>query len=471
MLTESGLTSSMQVDELVGGAGFIVRFTKWQGICYFGAMAHASVPKQASNVQSLLGYVARSMTPFHAVEQTKRMLTDAGFSELDERQMYSLEPGDRRFVTRGGSTIISFVVGHGTPSEHGFRMIGAHTDSPNLHIKPRPDAAKSGYKQVGVEVYGGALLSTWLDRDLSVAGRISFGKHDKIESVLIDFQRAIGRVPNLAIHLNRGVNTEGLVLNAQKHLVPVVGLGDEAHFLSEVARLQGIHAREILGFDLSLYDVIPPALGGLDGEFIFSARLDNLASCFAATQGLIEAADQPVEATLLTVLYDHEECGSRSAVGAQGTVLRDTLRRIVSAREPRQDQSFERAMRRSFLISADMAHAVHPNYSDLHEPQHLPKLGGGLVIKVNANQSYATSGETAARFALACQMEDLVVQHYVVRSDLPCGSTIGSITAAELGIDTVDVGAPMLSMHSCREMASVQDVDHAVRVYRRSLLL
>lgn len=431
-------------------------------------MTEGRSSERGSVAAEMLSYIDRSMTPYHAVRETKRHLEEAGFSEIDERTQYVLAAGDKRFVVRGESTIIAFVVGDAPPSEGGFRMIGAHTDSPNLRVKPRPDAGKSGYKQVGVEIYGGVLLSTWLDRDLSIAGRVSFARGAAVESKLVDFERAVARVPNLAIHLNRGVNADGLVLNAQKHMVPVVGLGEETAFLREIAHLTGEDAGDILGLDLSFYDVVPARIGGLENELVFSPRLDNLASCFTATRALVASSAAPSAATRLIVLYDHEECGSRSAVGAQGTVLRDTLRRIVTALEPKEGDAFERSMRASFLISADMSHAIHPNYADMHEPNHQPKLGGGLVIKTNANQSYATSGSTAARFALACKLEGVEAQQYVVRTDMPCGSTIGSITAAVLGVETVDVGAPMLSMHSCREMAAAADVESAIRVYRRT---
>ena len=418
----------------------------------------------------LCAFVDRSPTPHFAAQETVARLEKAGFTGLDERAAWALAAGGRHYVVRGGTTVIAFVVGSEPPALSGVRMIGAHTDSPNLRVKPRPDIAKAGYRQVGVEIYGGVLYSTWLDRDLSIAGRVSLTRGKTVESRLVKLPRAVARVPNLAIHLNRSVNTEGLVLNAQKHMAPVIGLG-EADLIGLVASELGEAKSDILGLDLMFFDTAPSTLGGADEEFVFAPRLDNLGSCFSSIEALVRSARQPTRATRLVVLYDHEECGSRSAVGAQGTVLKDTLHRIVEAYPSNEPQSFERAMRSSFLVSADMSHAVHPNYESVHEPQHQPKLGEGLVIKTNANQSYATNGDTAARFALACREAGYEPQQYVVRSDMPCGSTIGSITAAILGVDTVDVGAPMLSMHSCREMAGSRDVSKAVDTYEKVLSL
>ena len=419
--------------------------------------------------RDLCAFVDASPTPFHAVAEVVRRLSLAGFSELSERDPFRLSPGDRRYVIRGGSTIIAFVVGTEAPTDAGFRIIGAHTDSPNLRIKPNADVSRHGYRQVGVEVYGGALYSTWMDRDLSIAGRVLVRKGDAFESRTVDLAKPVCRVPNIAIHLNRSVNTDGLVLNAQKHLVPILGLGKEMDLRAALASAVGEPASSILGYDLMLYDVAPSTLGGVDEELVFAARLDNLGSCHAATSALLASPTTAV--TRVAVLYDHEECGSRSAVGAAGTALRDVLRRIVDATlrdRMSMEQAFPRAIAASLLFSADMAHAVHPNYADQHEPQHLPQLNRGMVIKSNSNQSYATNGETAARFTMLCESAGYEPQRFVVRSDLPCGSTIGPITAAELGIQTVDIGAPMLSMHSCREMCGTLDVHLSIETLTRA---
>ncbi len=389
-----------------------------------------------------------------------------GFTELDEENVWTIAPGDKRYVLRAG-TIVAFVVGDEHPAVAGFRIIGAHTDSPNLRVKPNPDIAKNGYQQIGVEVYGGALLSTWADRDLSLAGRVFCRREgNRPEARLVDFDRVMARVPDLAIHLNRAVNKDGVVLNEQRHMVPVVGLGKEMDLRTLLAKQIDEKADSILGWDLSFYDTAKATLGGLDQEFVLCARLDNLGSCHAATTALAaEIGSGPM--TRMIVLYDHEECGSRSAAGAAGTVLKDTMTRIIEAYPGSEKQAMQRAISRSMLVSADMAHAVHPNYADQHEPQHQPMLNKGLVIKSNSNQSYATDGGTAAYFESICRDAGQAAQKFVVRSDLPCGSTIGPITSAILGIRTVDVGAPMLSMHSCREMAGTTDVYWAVESFRR----
>jgi aspartyl aminopeptidase len=422
----------------------------------------------AEAASDLCAFLDRSPTPFHAAREAASRLAASGFREISERDAWAVAPGDRCYLIRGGSTLVAFVAGTESPATGGFRMIGAHTDSPNLRVKPNADLARSGFQQVGVEVYGGVLHSTWMDRDLSIAGRVLCRGAGGVEARLVDLIRPIARVPNLAIHLGRGVNKDGLVLNEQKHLVPIVGLGKEAALRATLARALEIAEDRILGYDLSLYDTEKAAVGGLDGEFVFSARLDNLASCHAAVAALA-AVSAPSPRTRLIALYDHEECGSRSAVGAAGSVLRDSVARIVEAHADRQPQALGRAMARSLLVSADMAHGIHPNYPDQHEPQHAPLVNRGLVIKSNANQSYATDGSTAAEVELFCEEAGFTPQRFVVRSDLPCGSTIGPITAAELGVATVDVGSPMLSMHSCREMCGTLDVHLAVEAFKAAL--
>lgn len=416
--------------------------------------------------EDLVHYVEASPTPWHAVQETVRRLSDAGYRELDEGETWSLSAGDKVYVIRGGTTLLAFQLGSDAPSEAGFRLVGAHTDSPNLRLKPRPEAGSHGVRQIAVEPYGGVLLHTWLDRDLSVAGRVVVRGEQGLESRLIRIDRPICRIPALAIHLHRKVNDNGLILNKQSHLAPHLALegAGEATIVSVVAEAVGVSPEHILGHDLCLYDVVPPTLGGAQGEFVFAPRLDNLASCHSGISALIEAQG-PSRSTRGIVLYDHEEVGSRSKQGADSPFLAHVLARIARAVWDRSDAP-ARALTKSFLISADMAHAVHPNWSDRHEPGHMPQLGKGPVIKSNVNQRYATDGESSARFAAWCAAADVVPQHFVTRSDLACGSTIGPISAGQLGIATVDVGNPMLSMHSIREMAGSADVAPMIAVKR-----
>ncbi len=417
--------------------------------------------------QDLLAFIDAGPTPYHAVAEVTRRLTARGFSELDEREEWRVEPGARHFVVRGGGTIVAFVAGTRPPSEAGFVVIGAHTDSPNLRVKPSPDVTSSGYRQLGVEVYGGVLWSTWLDRDLGIAGRVALAGGN---TRLVRFDRAMCRIPNVAIHLNREVNSGGLQLNAQNHLVPLSALkgkAEDTRFIALLAEELGKSGdkpklEDILGFDLCLFDMQPASIGGALGELIFAPRLDNLASCHAATEALTAAGDAG-PATRVVALYDHEEVGSQSAAGAKSRFLSSVLERVASAYPKSGAQAASRAFARSLLLSADMAHAVHPNYSDKHDKQHAPALGKGPVIKVNANQSYATDAPGTAVFTAACREAGFAPQRFVSRNDMPCGSTIGPISAAAMGMRTLDVGNPMLSMHSCRELGAVADVEPMIR--------
>lgn len=406
----------------------------------------------------LLRFLQASPTPYHAVESALARLTEAGFVPLDEAASWKgLAPG-RYAVVRGGA-ILAFVLPPGPV--RAFRIAGAHTDSPNLRLKSRPEYAKVGYHQVGVEVYGGALLNSWLDRDLGLAGRITVRNGSSLETRLLRIERPIARIPQLAIHLDREVNDRGLVLHRQEHLPPVLGLtgADAPSGLRALcARELGVEVDTLLSFDLMFHDLTAPAVGGLSGEFLFSARLDNLAMCHASVQALVRMAGEVKEGSPvpLIALFDHEEVGSNSATGAGAPLLPMLLERLVLATGGDRED-YHGALARSFCVSADMAHAVHPNYPERHDARHRPSLNGGPVVKINAQQRYATCGRTASLFDELCRRRGIAVQYYVHRTDLPCGSTIGPITATLLGIPTVDVGNPMLSMHSAREMAGTAD--------------
>ena len=418
--------------------------------------------------RDLCAFIDAAPTPFHAVAEMGRRLEAGGFTRLDERNRWTLAAGDRRYVVRDGGSIAAFTVGRQAPSDSGYRIAGAHTDSPTLKLRPSAEVSREGYRMVGVEVYGGALLHTWLDRDLTIAGRVAVLDDDgRIALQLVHLPGAWLRVPSLAIHLDRATN-EGLRLDRQRHVVPVWGPQSANHLIEALADVIGVARSRIAGMDLVTADTQPAALGGADDAYVFAPRLDNLGSCQAATCALLAAS--AADATQVMIANDHEEVGSGSAEGARGPFLEDVLRRISAAVDDRDAQAFAQAVARSQAVSADMAHAVHPNYGDRHEPDHRPQFGGGPVIKHNANQSYATDAGSAAWFVACARDAGVAVQHFVTRGDLPCGSTIGPLTATRLGVQTVDVGSAMLSMHSCREQASSADVGPMIAALRAHLV-
>ncbi|MDD1968500.1 M18 family aminopeptidase [Pseudomonas sp. NPDC090203] len=411
--------------------------------------------------QGLIDFLKASPTPFHATASLVQRLEGAGYQRLDERDTWHTEAGGRYYVTRNDSSIVAFKLGRLSPLIGGIRLVGAHTDSPCLRVKPQPELQRQGFWQLGVEVYGGALLAPWFDRDLSLAGRVTFRRDGKVESQLIDFKLPIAIIPNLAIHLNRTAN-EGWPINPQNELPPILAqvAGDEradfrALLTDQLAREHGLNADVVLDYELSFYDTQSAAVIGLNGEFIAGARLDNLLSCFAGLQALLNADG---DETCLLICTDHEEVGSTSACGADGPMLEQVLQRLL----PGDD--YVRTIQKSLLISADNAHGVHPNYAEKHDGNHGPKLNAGPVIKVNTNQRYATNSETAGFFRHLCMAEEVPVQSFVVRTDMACGSTIGPITAGHLGVRTVDIGLPTFAMHSIRELAGSQDLAHLVKV-------
>jgi len=422
--------------------------------------------------ESLLDYIDASPTPFHAVRELEKSLTDKGFSKLDEQGAWEVQPEGRYFVSRNQTSLVAFTAGTAPLDAAGFKIIGAHTDSPNLRLKPNPLYRKNGYLQLGVEVYGGALLTTWTDRDLSLAGRVVLRSGKGIRTQLVDFARPLCRIPQLAIHLNREVNEKGLVLNRQNHLPPILSM-DGAGPLKSDTDLKKLVAKEIkcrvgdiLGLELHLHDTQKSTLAGPEGEFIFAPRLDNLASCHAGLCALADNAGIKDPLSRVLAFYDNEEVGSESAEGGASPFLKDVLERLLQkSAEPRE--ALMRALARSLFVSADMAHAVHPNYSEKHDARHLPVLNGGPVIKSHAGKRYATDGISSAHFELLCEQAKVPVQRFAIRSDMFCGSTIGPITATNLGIRTVDIGSPMLSMHSIREMAGSKDHARLIRVFKK----
>ncbi|MFT5421556.1 MAG: aspartyl aminopeptidase [Candidatus Endobugula sp.] len=419
--------------------------------------------EQASFNEGLLAFIDASPTPFHATQTMAKQLLQAGFIELLEHEAWSLEAGKGYFITRNRSSIIAFTYAPEAFLEEGIRMVGAHTDSPCLKVKPNPEIHQQGYFQLGVEVYGGALLSPWFDRDLSLAGRVNYSdSQQQLHSALIDFKDPVAIIPSLAIHLHKDVN-ESNKINPQKHLPPIlmtVENKEKVNFRDWInAQLQSQgeeDVAEILDYELSFYDTQPSALIGLQKDFIAAARLDNLLSCYVGLQALLAAdTDKPA----LLICTDHEEVGSASACGAQGPMLEHCLQRMIPDTETRL-----RTLDRSLMISVDNAHGIHPNYADKHDDSHGPLLNKGPVIKVNANQRYATNSETSSFFRQLCQRNGVTPQAFVVRSDLACGSTIGPITAAEVGVDTIDIGLPTFAMHSIRELAGAKDAVNLARV-------
>ena len=407
----------------------------------------------------LIDFIDASPSPWHAVASTEQRLLAHGFARLEEGERWQLAAGGRYYVTRGGASLIAFVLGSRPPAESGYRIVGAHTDSPGLRLKPRPAMAADGLLRLGVEVYGGPILATFTDRDLSLAGRVVLRTAEGPQTKLLRFEQPLLRLPNLAIHMNREVNEQGLKLNKQTELPLILGqlgAGEDAaarlrQLLAEAA--QG-EAADLLGWELAVYDVQKGCLWGADQEFVADGQLDNLASCHAAIAALM-ASQQPT-ATCVAALFDHEEVGSESAAGAGGSFVGDVLARIgLQAGADGEDR--RRALARSFFISADMAHAYNPNFPAAYEPEHKVLVNGGPVIKTNASQRYATQAETAVRFMGCCEQAGVPCQEYAHRSDLGCGSTIGPIVAARLGIASVDVGSPMWAMHSARESAGAHD--------------
>ncbi len=406
----------------------------------------------------LIDFLDASPSPWHAVESAIERLD--GFVRVDEHDAWT-DPPAAGFVVRSGAIIAWRLPSDPAPAHAPFRLVGAHTDSPCLRVKPRPDTGGYGWKQLAVEVYGGILNNSWLDRDLGLAGRVVTA--DGSVS-LLNVAEPIARVPQLAVHLDRDVNATGLTLDAQQHLTPVWGVGtastgEFASWIRDVGEIDG----EPAWWELCLYDVQGAAVIGADQSLLASGRLDNQVSCWAAVTALASAA--PSGHIAVAVLNDHEEVGSSSNTGAGGPFLESVLARLVAARGGSADD-LARALVSSACVSADNAHAVHPNYPERHEPGHRPIVNAGPAIKVNSNQRYATSGETAAAFQRACERAGVPWQVFVSRNNMPCGSTIGPITATRLGIPTVDVGVPQLSMHSARELCGADDPGHLAEALR-----
>jgi aspartyl aminopeptidase len=404
----------------------------------------------AASAQGLCEFIDASPSPFHVCVTVAQRLSAAGFTELSERDEW---PAKGRFFTVRAGSLVAWRVDEADRTGP-FRVIGAHTGSPNLRVKQHPDRFVSGWHVVALQPYGGAWLNSWLDRDLGISGRLSVRVGNTIDHRLVRIDEPILRVPQLAIHLAE--DRKSVSLDPQRHVNAVWGVGSDARsFVGYVAEHAGVDEADVLGVDLMTHDLTPSRLVGVNQDLLSAPRLDNQATCYAELEAFLAAA--PGEHMPVLVLFDHEEVGSQSDHGAQSELLHTVLERItLAAGGGRED--FLRRLPGSMVASGDMAHATHPNYPERHEPGHLIEVNGGPVLKVQPNLRYATDGRTAAAFALACAQAGVPLQRYEHRADLPCGSTIGPMTSARTGIPTVDVGAAQLAMHSAREVMGATDV-------------
>lgn len=416
--------------------------------------------KELEFANELIDFIYESPSAFHAVESTKNILINNGFKELKLREKWEIKKGCKYFTTKNDSALVAFVIGNGEIEEDGFKLIGAHTDAPGICIKPNPEITENGYLKFNTEVYGGPILSTWFDRPLSIAGRVSL-KSDNIlypDNRLININRPILVIPNIAIHMNRNIN-KGVEINKQKDTLPILGLINEEfkkeNFLIKLlAEELNVNPEDIVDFDLYLYEYEKGSIIGLNNEFISTGKLDDLAIVHAGIKAL--ANSEPTKGTNVMVCFDNEEIGSTTKQGAGSPMLKNILDRIVGALG-KNKEDFYRALYSSFIISADMAHPVHPNAPEKHDPINKPKLNQGPVIKINVNQSYTTDSDSNTVYEMICEKAGVPVQKFVNRSDVKGGSTIGPILSTQIDIRSVDIGNPMLAMHSIRELGGVSD--------------
>ncbi|WP_461206769.1 M18 family aminopeptidase [Clostridium sp. DL1XJH146] len=426
--------------------------------------------KSLEFANELIDFIYESPTAFHAVESTKKILKVAGFSEITPMETWNLKKGGKYFTTKNDSAIIAFVVGNGELNENGFKIVGAHTDTPCFRIKPNSEMITGGsYLKLNTEVYGGPILNTWFDRPLSIAGRITTISDDIFnpDVNLININKPIMIIPNLAIHMNREVNN-GIKLNPQEDTLPIIGLVNEELekndlILNLIKDELNIEKEEILDFDLFLYEFEKGKIVGLNNEFISSGRLDDLESAHSAIEAIKDLKE--VNATNVLVLFDNEEIGSSTKQGADSNMLSDTLERIVFSLGGNREDFF-RALSRSFMISADSAHAVHPNRKEKCDPTNKPEINKGPAIKISANQKYTSASFSSAVFSSICEKAGVPMQKFVNRSDERGGSTIGPINSTHLGINSVDIGIPLLAMHSIRELCGVEDHYYLYKCFR-----
>jgi aspartyl aminopeptidase len=440
---------------------------------FFSKILMKSLSSAQQQAQLLLDFIDKSPSPWHVVKTLESQLSAFQFEKLEESDVWSLKKAGRYYVVRGDSSIIAFVYGQKSVAETGFKIIGAHTDSPSLRIKSNPTRTVANLEQLNVEIYGGAILATFGDRELSLAGRVNY-QTDKgeLQQALVHFEKPLLRLPNLAIHLNRNVNEDGLKFQKQNELNLIFTNLHEQ--LPKIRFLDLLHsqlpenAERILAWDLNIFDTQKGNLWGANAEFFANGQIDNLASCHAAISALLNEDVLQNDSTLVCAFFDHEEVGSESHCGASGNFLMSVLERISNA-TAQTSQDFARSLAKSFLISADMAHAYHPNFPSVYDANHLVHVNQGVVIKVNVNQRYTSDGVSESMFMQWCEQADVTYQMYSHRNDLACGSTIGSMVSANTGIRGVDVGNPMWAMHSCRESAGVLDHCAMIAVMKQFL--
>lgn len=410
----------------------------------------SSAQRARAAADSLASFIERSPSSFHAAAEVAAQLERDGFTLLDERTAWPSEPGGYAVVRDGA--VVAWRIPEELPAHAPFAIVGAHTDSPGFRLKPNPDHVAHGWRQLAVEVYGGPLLNSWLDRDLRLAGRIALadGTTHIVET------DAVARIPQLAVHLDRQVNSDGLTLDAQRHTMPVTGPASAPDARTLLAKAAGVKPAEVVGWDVGLIDAQPPAIIGADESLLAAARLDNLVSVHAGIRALVETVPSGVLPVLAA--FDHEEVGSGTRSGAGGPLLEQVLERLQDARGI-DAENRARALAASWCVSSDVGHSVHPNYAERHDDDARPMAGAGTILKVNANQRYATDARGAALWSFVCSTAGVAMQPFVSRNTIPCGSTIGPITTTRLGVSTVDVGIPILSMHSAREVCAISDID------------
>lgn len=420
--------------------------------------------------QKLIDFIYESPSPYHVVKNVKSILLEKGFSELKLTDKWNIQKGEKYFVCQNSTALFAFIVGLEEIEENGFKIIAAHTDSPSFKIKPSPEiSVENKYVKFNTEVYGGPILNTWLDRPLSIAGRVSV-KSDNIlnpKSYLVNINQPIITIPNLPIHFNRTVN-EGIELNKQVDMLPVTAvinkeINADSILLKRISEEINVPKEDILEVDLNLYHFTKGSIIGMNNEFISSGKLDDLAMVHAGLTAFSEAS--VTKATNVLALFDNEEVGSRSKQGAGSPILKDILTRIVSVQN-KNEEDIQRSIYNSFMISADMAHALHPNHPEKHDPVSRPIINSGPVIKIEGNQKYTTDSDSGAVFEMICQKAEIRYQKFVNRSDMRGGGTLGNVSAGQLAIRSVDVGNPMWAMHSIRETSGVDDHTYITDAFR-----